>query len=145
MTLKSTYSRTLLGLVASAMLGMTGATGAAPIQGPALDNGQIKDLIVGNTARGVALAKLFNIYYEANGKVSAIFQGGKLSESDNGTWTIKNGNTVCHDFSHLFGGVERCYQWHKADGQRYVMRNVDTYKVDDLTVWNVNPGNPVGF
>ena len=145
MRVKSTYSRTLLGLVASAMLGMAGAAWSAEIEGPALDNSQIKDLIVGNTARGVALAKLFNIYYEPNGKVSALFQGGRLSESDDGTWTIKNGNTVCHEFSQLFGGVERCYQWHKADGERYVMRNVDTYKVDDLTVWNVIPGNPVGF
>lgn len=138
--------RVFYGLCAGLLLGFTGTAWSAQGDTGALSAAQIKSLIVGNTIRGAALATLYNIYYEPNGKVSAVFHGRKLlAEADDGTWKIKNGNTICQEFSHLFGGVERCYQWHKGDGQRYVMRNVDSFKIDDLPVWNIRKGNPLGF
>ncbi len=146
MIARLTSMRSLLGLFASLLLGLSPGAWSAQDSDSALSAEQITQLIVGNTVRGAARATLFNIYYEADGKVSAVFNGRALNaETDDGTWKFKDGNTVCQEFSHLLGGVERCYQWYKAEGERYVMRNVDSYRVDNLSVWNILEGNPLGF
>jgi len=137
--------RLRFGLIVGFLLSLSSGAWAASTAMP-LDGDQLKQLIVGNTIRGAARASLFNIYYDANGQLSAVFHGRELlAETDSGTWKIKNGNTVCHEFSQFFDGVERCYQWYKTTGQRYVMHNVDVYRIDDLPVWNIRQGNPLGF
>jgi len=142
--------RILSGLGVGLLLGISAGAWSTQNSDDTLSGKQIRQLIVGNTVRGAALASLYNIYYESDGKVSAVFHGRKLlADTDDGTWKIKNGNTLCQEFSYLFGGVERCYQWHKTEQrngeQRYVMHNVDAFRIDDLPVWNIRKGNPLGF
>jgi len=141
-----TTMRRLPGLLVGLLLGLSPGAGSAQNSAAPLSVDEVQQLIVGNTVRGVVHARLFNIYYEAGGRVNISIQGRQsLSELDDGSWKIKDGNTLCQEFSDVFDGDERCYQWYKTGGQRYVMRNVDAFRVSDLTVWNIQQGNPLGF
>ena len=145
MIARLTTMRALSGLFAGVLLGLglglSPGVGSAQESGAALSADQIKQLIVGNTVSGALRANPYSIYYQADGKVSAIFH----TNDDDGSWKIKDGNKLCQEYSDLFNGEEHCYQWYKAAGQRYLMRNVDTYKIDDLGVWKIEKGNPLGM
>jgi hypothetical protein len=135
-----------LALIASLLIGFLTISGSAQAADAAMNADQIKQLIIGNTISGSVGGSRYSIYYQANAKVSGVFHGsGMLADDDDGTWKIKDADKLCQEFSDTFNGEEHCYQWHKADGQRYLMRNVDSFRIDDLEVWKIEKGNPLGM
>ena len=117
-----------------------GSLGESKIVGSALTGSEIKKLIDGNTIQGPAGGRMYDWYYQADGKVTGVIGA---SDDDSGTWLIKGANVYCHEWDQYFDGVQHCYQWYKqARSGRYVMTNVDDDRHADIEIWEVKKGNP---
>lgn len=108
--------------------------------GPALDEAEIKKLIVGNTLQGPMGSELYDWYYQADGAVTGVIGP---SDDDSGTWLIKDSTIFCQRWDQYFDGVQHCYEWYKEERSgRYMMKNVDSDRGENINVWKVREGNP---
>jgi len=97
---------------------------------------RIRELIVGNTLTGPYYGSPYDFSYTADGNI----YGSTGNGTDNGRWRIRDDDVYCHEWSTLFDGTERCYQWYAGDGGRYRLENVDAFRVYDFNVWRIRPG-----
>ena len=111
------------------------AAASSPDVGP-LDEQRIRELIVGNTVVGPLDRQLYDFSYADDGTVL----GSAGPTTDSGTWRIRDGNVFCHEWATYFGGDERCYQWYDVGEGRYLLKNVDTFRIPNLPVWRIVPG-----
>ncbi len=112
---------------------------AAPIraQDTALSGQEIRELIVGNTLIGPINARQYDFSYEPDGNV----YGDIGVSTDRGTWEISDDGVYCHEWTLHFDSTRRCYKWFRAKRQgRYVMKNIDKFRVRDIDVWRIKPG-----
>lgn len=108
--------------------------------GPALDEAEIRKLIVGNTLQGPIGTELYDWYYKSDGAVTGVIGA---SDDDSGTWFIKDSTVFCQEWDQYFDGVRHCYEWYKQERPgRYLMKNVDSDRSENIDVWKVREGNP---
>jgi hypothetical protein len=111
-------------------------------EGKPLSSDEITKLIVGNTVNGAIGAQSFSFYYKSRVSVSGVI--GVQGDDDSGTWEIEDHNTYCNEWDSFFDGVRRCYQWYKTE-RGYILENVDAYHLRPIVVYDIKPGNPLGF
>lgn len=115
--------------------------GADNGHGSPLSGDEIRTLVVGNTVRGPWRARPYAWSFTTDGRIFGDVGANTVS----GTWRISDDGIYCHEFTDFLEGVERCYQWYampdysKGKG-RYVMKNVDAFRIRDLHVWQIEPG-----
>ena len=107
----------------------------AASEGP-LTGQEIRDLIVGNTVIGPINARQYDFSYKSDGGV----YGDIGVSGDRGSYTISDDGVYCHEWFRHFDATRRCYQWYRAQSGRYVLRNIDTYRVRNIDVWRIKPG-----
>lgn len=114
---------------------------AAHANAQPLTGEQIFELITGNALQGSFTAKVLVMYFNPNGKIVATLR----NSPDSGTWWIK-GDQYCHKFVRLFGGMERCYQWHPpaSEDGRYILKSSSAFKGKDIR-GKITQGNPGGY
>ena len=126
---------TLIGLLAGC-----GSLSGPKAVGPALTGDEIKKVIVGNTIQGPSGREMYDWYYAADGAVTGVVGA---SNDDSGTWLIRDKDVYCHTWDQYFDGVQRCYNWYKANTSgHYIMKNVDADRGENMEVWEVIKGNP---
>ena len=110
-------------------------------QGAPLAADELRGLIVGNTIEGPIRSKPYDFYYRKDGTM-----GGMITSlgADRGTWRVEDDGKFCQQWIQFLNADDRCYRWYRQ-GDRYVMRNVDTFRTIDITVWRITEGNPRNF
>ena len=88
---------------------------------------EVRELISGNTLKGGWRARPYEFDYKPDGTV----YGTIWTSPDRGKWYI-DGDKFCQRWVEFFGGDRRCYQWYRA-GDRFLLKNVDSFRTRDIT------------
>lgn len=129
-------------ILSFALITLLSACGSMGVKivGPALTNAEVKKLIEGNTVQGPLGTAMYDWYYQADGSVTGVVG---VSDDDSGKWSMQGSNTYCHRWDEYFEGVQHCYEWYKQERSgRYVMKNVDADRGENIEVWAIVEGNP---
>jgi len=125
------------------LIAVTGTAHAAQ-PGPALNAGQIEQLIAGNTLHSeTRLARFereevrtFTIYVKADGTLTIRNFEGNI---DTGEWEIAAQGEFCNQYRQTRRGMRKCYQVLDA-GDHYQLLDLDNSQV--TSVFTVSAGNP---
>ena len=122
-------------IAGSLFSGLLYAASICASEGP-MSGQEIRDLIVGNTVIGPINARQYDFSYRPDGGV----YGDIGTSGDRGNYTISDDGIYCHEWFRHFDATRRCYQWFRAKQGRYVLRNIDTFRVRNIDVWRITPG-----